>query len=195
MRRSTFEKGPPMNPEAVSRRTFGVALLLAAAAFAAGCSSAPHVRSDREPGLGLHAYRSFAFGEAPSTSAVTLLDRRLRDAARRQLERHDLRYDARQPDLRVDYSLAVVDRQALQSAPGRRGLHGVETVDARQGTLAFDLVDTRRNVVVWRGVAEGRLNADAVQLPGQTIDITVGEIFARLDRDADGQPLRTDGAR
>jgi hypothetical protein len=97
-----------------------------------------------------------------------------------------LTYDERNPDLRVNYALQVVDKQELHSTPrGHLGYrawayNGVETVAFRQGTLAIDLVDVRRNALVWRAVAEGRLDSQAMEQPGPTIDAVVGEMFTRF---------------
>jgi hypothetical protein len=169
-----------------TRRTAGLAALAGLMALAAGCATKPDVRADQEPGTDLKAYRTFAFYESATPSYMSLAEKRLRAAARVQLERQHLTYDERHPDLRVNYALHVVEKQELKSAPaaGRFGHRGwsnsVESAEYRQGTLAIDLVDAKRNALVWRAVAEGRLDAKAMEQPGATIDAVVGELFARF---------------
>jgi Domain of unknown function (DUF4136) len=169
----------------VTRRAAGLAAL-AVVALAAGCASQPDVRHDLDPAADLGAYKTFAFYDAGHAPYSTLLEQRLRQATRTQLERQHYVYDERNPDLRVNYALHVVDKQELQSMPGagRFGYRGwdnnLQTVDYRQGTLAIDLVDAKRNALVWRAVAEGRLDSKAIEQPGPTIDATVGELFARF---------------
>jgi len=164
-------------------RGAAVAVLVAAAA---GCATKPDIRQDHDPAADFRAYRTFAFydpqhGRLPYTS---LLDARLRQAARAQMETHDFVYSEHNPDLRVNLQLTVVDRQELRSTPGARGPYGyrgwsgVETVEYRKGTLAVDVVDTQRNALVWRGIAEGRLDAKALEHPGTAVDAAVTELFA-----------------
>jgi hypothetical protein len=172
---------------ALTRRTVGLAALAALAAAAAGCATRPGVRTDQAAGSDLKSYRSFAFYDSSANPPyMSLLEQHLRHAARAQLERQHYRYDERDPDLRVNYALHVIDRQELQPAShGHLGYRawaysGVETVNYRQGTLAIDLVDARRNALVWRAVAEGRLDAKSMEQPQAAIDAVVGEMFTRF---------------
>jgi hypothetical protein len=152
-------------------------------AAAAGCATKPDIRQDHDPTANFRAYRTFAFydephGRVPYTS---LLDTRLRQAARAQMETHNYVYSEPNPDLRVNLQLKVIDKQELRSTPGARGYRGwsaIETVEYRKGTLAVDVVDTQRNALVWRGVAESRLDAKAIEQPGTAVDAAVTELFA-----------------
>jgi hypothetical protein len=145
------------------------------------------VRTVQESDADLRAYKTFAFYESASPGYLSLAETRLRSAAREQLERQHYTYDEQHPDLRVNYALHVLEKQELRSTPsgGRLGYRtwtggGVESVEYRQGTLAIDLVDARRNALVWRAVAEGRLDAKALQQPGDTIDAVVTDLFTRF---------------
>lgn len=160
-------------------------------ALAAGCATPLDVRRDQDPQADLRSYKTFAFYEDASAGApgyATLIGQRLKQATREQLERQDYVYSERNPDLKVALHLVVREKQELRSAPGARGFHGyrgwvstdIETVDYRQGTLAIDLVDTKRNALVWHGVAEGRLDAKSMEQPGPAIDAAVGRILAGL---------------
>lgn len=179
---------PPLSPmpPTLTRRAAGLATLVSLVALAAGCASQPEVHADQDPGADLNAYKTFAFYESASPSYLSLAEMRLRAATREQLERQRYTYDERQPDLRVNYALHVVEKQALRVTPGggfgyrSRALGGVESVDYRQGTLAIDLVDARRNTLVWRAVAQGRLDAQAMERPDTAIDAVVSAMFTRF---------------
>jgi hypothetical protein len=54
----------------------------------------------------------------------------------------------------------------------------VDSAYYRQGTLSVDLVDVRRNALVWQGVAEGRVDTPAANDPGSAIEAAITEIFA-----------------
>lgn len=179
---------PTRHPVPTMAGTLALAGLLA---LAAGCATPLDVRRDQDPQADLRSYKTFAFYEDASAGApgyATLIGQRLKQATREQLERQDYVYSERNPDLKVALHLVVREKQELRSAPGARGFHGyrgwvstdIETVDYRQGTLAIDLVDTKRNALVWHGVAEGRLDAKSMEQPGPAIDAAVGRILAGL---------------
>jgi hypothetical protein len=54
-----------------------------------------------------------------------------------------------------------------------------ETVNYRVGTGNIDIVDARRKMLVWEGIAEGRLSEDMLSDPGPAIAAIVSEIFAQ----------------
>lgn len=167
---------------------------VALTAFAVGCASRPEVRLDQDPHVDLRSYRTFGFYESAATERAgytSLLNSRLQQATRVQLEKQHYVYSESNPDLRVNVLVQVADRVELRSTPPSRGFYGyrgwgsgVESVAYRQGTLRIDLVDSQRRALVWQGVAEGRLDSEAIRNPGPSADAAVGEIFARF---ADGK--------
>jgi hypothetical protein len=122
----------------------------------------------------------------------------LKRATGAQLERLGYTYDERNPDLRVNFYLNVVNQQEVRSSPSasigggyygyRRGGYGawggypydVETVNYKAGTLSVDLVDARTNSLVWQGLAEGRLKDESVRHPGAAIDAVIDQIFSNF---------------
>jgi Domain of unknown function (DUF4136) len=163
----------------------GFACVVVAALLFTGCASQPDIRRDRDPAVDLNAYKTFGFFEsmpADSLRYTTLVNTRLKQAAREQLGKH-YAYSEHNPDLRVNLWLNVIDKRELRSTPA--GFHGyrawssqLETVDYRQGTLRIDLVDPKRNALVWQGVAEGRIDTKALSEPGASVDAVVQQIFA-----------------
>jgi hypothetical protein len=170
-----------------SRRAALKALAFAGvAALAVACAAPTAVRHDQDPAVDLHSYQTFAFYDEPAFGPSSLIGRHLMQATREQMERQHYTYSERDPDLRVALLLLVREHPELRSTPGRgpyghRGLGaGVESTRVRDGTLRIDLVDTRRNALVWQGVAEGRVDAEAMRNPGQAVRDVVAEIFARF---------------
>ena len=175
----------------ISRRLF-LSATVAAALLAAGCATKPEVRSDRDPAADFGAYQTFAFyphAESDTAGYDSLLAKHLLQATRVQMESRRHVYDERNPDLRVAAYLLVAERHELRSTGGGRfGYRGlgnpVETDTFKQGSLRIDVVDTRRNALVWQGVVEGRLDQAALQTPAATVQAAVGEAFAAYPRAA-----------
>jgi hypothetical protein len=153
---------------------------------ATGCASRPDIRLDKAPSLESATYRTFGFFDPVSTDKslyTTIISGRLKSATRAELERRNYVYDEKNPDLRVNFTLNVVDRQELRATPvggfvgTRLGLNELDTVNYRQGTLSVDLVDARKNELVWQGVAEGRISRKSMDEPGPAVDKVVGDLF------------------
>ncbi|MGA0612806.1 DUF4136 domain-containing protein [Caldimonas sp. KR1-144] len=157
------------------------AMLLGLAALGlAACTSTPkpalfHIQDSK---VDLRSYRTFAF-RAPAGAAVrSIIDRRLLEAARGELERRGYMFDEQSAELLVDVGVVVEGRQALRSVPGRfPGWDGIETEDYRLGRLAIDLIDARRNEAVWRGIAEGRVSDAMLRDGGGAAEKAVATVF------------------
>jgi len=164
--------------------------LITLTAVLAGCASSPKVMVDRDPGADLKQYRTFGYYDKAATDASrysTLLTSHLKRATRAQLEQNGYSYAEDDPDLRVNFFLDVAERQELRSLPstGRLGYRSwagasYNLVDYRQGTLRIDLVDAKRNALVWQGIARDRIDEKLAQNTGPALDAVVGEIFTRF---------------
>jgi hypothetical protein len=153
-------------------------LLLGVVALAlAGCATKPEVSRIADPDVDFHAYRTFAFFQAESNPS--LIDRRLLAAARREMERRGYALDDLAPDLLVNIAAMVEERQGLRSTPGGFPAlaGGVETEDYRLGRLAIDLIDARRQQVVWHGSAEGRVTSAMLRDAGTAAEKAVAAVF------------------
>ena len=179
-----------------------------------GCASKPAVFAEQDPHVDLYFFKTFSFlepalglssgaplplqngappwppGVAGGTSSgadySTLVNERLREATRAQMEGLGYVYDESNPELRVNIVLAVQDRAEIRSTPdaGPLGYMGwgapnIETVQNRYGTLVIDVVDVKRRTMVWRGVAEDRITRKNMQNADETVRDAVRELFAK----------------
>lgn len=143
----------------------------------AGCASRPDISRLADPDADFHAYRSFTV--LTPEGDLSLVERRLRAAARSQLERRGYAQDDEAPDLLVNIAAVVEDRPHLRPAPGHvPDVDGLEMVDLRQGRLVIELIDTRRRQVVWHGSAEGRVSQAMLRDAGAAAEQAVAAVFA-----------------
>jgi len=167
--------------------------------FIAGCSGGPTVRVDQDSAADLSRYRTFGFYDRLETDKPrysTITTSRLKDATIRELERLGYRHEESNPDLLVNFSADVSDRQDVTKTPASvRGVYGYRPaayrawtgyaydIDVRQykaGTLIIDLIDAGQKRLVWRGIAEGELNKKDQKDPAATIERAVSGIFSKF---------------
>jgi hypothetical protein len=116
--------------------TIALSLVTLAMAAASGCTSGPEIRLERDPSVAFSDYKTFAFvnpNMETSTRYVTLMEGRMREATRQELERRNYVYSERNPDLLVD----------------------LENGRVNEATLSVELFDSRWHTRVWRGFALG----------------------------------------
>lgn len=124
-----------------TRHVLALSLLTLAAFAASACSSRPEIRLDRNPTVAFSEYKTFAFvnaNMATSDRYVTVMDGRMREATRQELERRNYVFNERNPDLLVD----------------------LESGRVSDGTLILTLFDSRQHARVWRGSAIGDRSLD-----------------------------------
>jgi len=161
------------------------ALVVLAAAVAAGCASAPpQPESLRDPDANFADYATFGWAPAPRVGdadpPLSLLDRHVRDAIAAELRRRGYVESADNPDLWIAYDTA--SRDTIENNPVRvsigvghwggsaggsvsAGTPGVR--EGREGTLVIHAIDAGRNAEVWQGristaMTPGRLEPAAV---------------------------------
>ncbi len=170
--------------------------IIATALLAACASSGPEIRRDVNPAADFPGYRTFAFFSPLGTDRggyETLFTSRLKAATRRAMESKGYVYSETHPDLLLNFYANVREKQELRSTPApagfygyRRGYYGgfgwssIETVTYREGTLALDLVETKRKMLVWQAVAEGTISDEARRHPGAAIDNVVTQMMEPL---------------
>jgi hypothetical protein len=165
----------------------------------AACESGPTIRADADPSANLASYKTFGFFDRVSTDKsayTTIVSTRLKEATRREMEKRGYTYAESNPQLLTNFNINISDKTDVRSTPSasagfygyRAGMYGawagypqdVQTVHYQEGTLSIDLVDAQKQQLVWQGVAQGRVNKEAIQNPGPAIDKVVGDIFAKF---------------
>lgn len=165
--------------------------LILSVLLVSGCASGPTIVADKAPEADLSAYKTFAFFDHVTTDNAaysSILSAHLKQTTRTELEHLGYVYDETDPELRVNFFLKIQDRQEIRSTPSSVGFYGyrfyswggvnIDTIEYKAGTLSIDVVDARRNALVWHGLAEGRVRDDAIRNPGTAIGSVVTEIFA-----------------
>lgn len=172
----------------------GVCVLLLA-----GCATGPEITSEADPEADFGSYRTFGF-YAPlaleKEGYATPTTDRIKAATRAQLESRGYVYTPEQPDLWVNLNAYMQKRTDVTSFPTvdynyyysyrARSYFAVpfwhDETHVRQyteGTLNVDLVDRRKNRLVWEGIAVGRIAKLKPEERAARIDSTVSDIFAR----------------
>jgi hypothetical protein len=180
-------------------RRFSVWVLGLCVLALAGCATGPKITSEADPEADFGSYRTFGF-YAPlaleKEGYATPTTDRIKAAARAQLESRGYVYAAEQPDLWVNLNAYMQEKTSVTSFPTvdynyyysyrARSYFAVpywrdqtEVRNYTEGTLNVDLVDRRKNRLVWEGIAVGRIAKLKPEERAARIDATMAEIFAR----------------
>ena len=168
-------------------RHVAIAVLGAAAALGAGCSSWS-IKSDYDHQAAFGRYRTFTWLAPPVGSREaglvnTLLDQRLKSETERDLAEKGIRVatEGETPDFQVAYHVAT--REKIEATdwgyaggpymgPGYMGGAGMTVSSYTEGTLVLDFIDNRTRRVFWRGAASRPVEdpASAATRVGEAVD-------------------------
>jgi hypothetical protein len=175
-----------------------LSLIALAALMLGGCETGPQIRSVSEPGANLASYRTYSFAAQPGTNRggnVTPLTTFFETAITREMNARGFQQVDSGGDLLVNFNARVTEKADIQSTPGpgpyygygyygyRGGLYAgpeVQTVRYKVGTANIDVVDAKRKVVVWEGIAEQELTDDVMRNPQPAIDNVVTKMFTQF---------------
>jgi len=183
------------------RSLLAATLLLCVTSMLAACASAPlKVNMRVDPAANFSGYRTYGFVPVVGTNyggKVTALTVYFMQAIRHEMDSRGYQYTEESPDLLVNFNANPVagtdSKTNISPAYGystgyyayRAELYGLpvvafedeETIHYRVGTANIDVVDAKRKMLAWEGIAEGRLTEDMLQNPGPAIASIVSEIF------------------
>jgi len=169
-----------------------------AAVILAGCETGPQVRSVTEPGANLSVYHTYSFVAEPGTNRggnVTPLTTFFESAITREMNARGFQRVDSGGDLLVNFNARVTEKADIQSTPApgpyygygyygyRGGLYAgseLQTVRYKVGTANIDVVDAKRKVVVWEGIAEQELTDDVMRNPQAAVDNAVAKMFTQF---------------
>ena len=185
------------------RHAFAFALL-GAALVAAGCTSGPRVRAERDNTVDFSRYRTFAFAEPLGTDRAgyqTMVSQYLKAATQRELEARGLRLVEADPQMLVNFNGKLSEKFRTTTVPsssisfgyGHGGYYGyragfyttwplyppeTQVTSYTEGTLNIDVIDAARKQMIWEGVAVGRVTDKTMENLKPNIDEAVAAIFA-----------------
>jgi hypothetical protein len=186
-------------------KLFARMLLTAVILGVAGCATGPTVRADYDRSANFAAYRTFGFYSPLGTDKAgyqSLITQTIKSAVQSELESRGYAYTESSPDLLVNFNAKLARQTEISQMPAtpmyygyRRGFYGgwggyaYETrVDQyTEGTLNIDIVDPKRQQLVWEGVAVGRVTKKNQEERQAAIRAAVTEIFAQYPFRAGGQ--------
>lgn len=188
------------------------ALVIAACALLAACATGPQVRTDTDPQVNFGQYRTWGWYEPiamEESGYSNWVSDRVKANIQREMDARGYRFDAAAPDVRVNFQAVVSEQSEVYTMP-RQDFRYLYDYRARRyvmipvwydearvsrytvGTLTVDLVDARRNHLVWTGDAIGRVVSRDPQRRAEEIDTSIAAIFARYPfRAGESQPLPT----
>lgn len=193
---STIPARVPVPTRGPGRRLLQAALLALSITLLAACATGPKITADYDRSADFSQYRSFGFFEPLGTDTAgyeSLVTQSLKAATRRELEARGYTYAESGADLLVNFNAKLAKALRVSSTPApmyygyRRGYYGgwggygyTTQVDQYvEGTLNIDIIDPKRQQLVWEGVAVGRVKEKAQEQRQAAIAAAVAEIFTK----------------
>ena len=189
-------------------RLLAGSLLAAAVLGLSACATGPQIRTDADPTVEFGQYRTWSYYKPVAmeqSGYSSWISGRIREDIQREMDARGYRYVEEAPDLLVNFQGVVQDRTDVFSMPRtdirwfynyrRNSYFAVpvwydETQVSRykEGTLTVDLVDARRNHMVWTGAAIGRVaGKQTPEARLAEVDRAIADIFAQYPHRA-GSP-------
>ncbi|MBX6363001.1 MAG: DUF4136 domain-containing protein [Gemmatimonadetes bacterium] len=175
------------------RRVAGAGLVVVGGALA-GCAHEPATQVMVNPSIDFSRYHTYSWREGtPPPSKLT--DMRIMASVEKQLADRGLRRVDHGGDLAVTYHLSTEKRLDITTYDYVNGPYwnyywgpgGTQTVvkEVREGTLVVDLIDRKRNELVWRGIGMDRLPDNPRHVAKRVDDVTE-QMFDQFPRRAPG---------
>jgi hypothetical protein len=191
-----------------SAKLFTFSLLAAAALGLSACATGPTVRTDHDPTANFTQYRTWGYYQPiamEQSGYSSWISERIRADVQKEMEARGYRFAASGADLLVNFQGVVEDKTAVWSMPRsdvqwfysyrNRAYFAVpvwydetQVSSYKEGTLTVDLVDGKRNRMVWTGSASSAVRSK--QKPEQKlaeIDAAIIGIFAKYPYKAGAQ--------
>ncbi len=163
-----------------------------------GCaSSGPRIATNVDPSVNFSAFKTYNLMQPLGTdrSGVrTPLSNMLANSMGRELEARGIRRSDN-PDILINFFVNTEQRLDVRQVPTAGSFHGyrrnryrtwgsyrTQVREYTQGTLAVDVVDPARNMLVWEGVAQGRLRRSDREITQERVDEVVGHLMVQFGK-------------
>jgi uncharacterized protein DUF4136 len=192
-----------IRPRSVLAR--GLLLCVAAAIAACASNNVPKkvtARANIDPAANFSGYRTYGFVPMPGTNIegkTTALTIYMMKAIRQEMDSRGYEYTEDSPELWVNFNAyraaASPSKTHVTPAYGysdyygyRAGLYNIpfvgfgeqeETIHYKVGTANIDIVDARRKVLIWEGIAEGRLTDVMMNSPDESMARIISDMFEK----------------
>lgn len=169
-------------------------------AFISACASpGPRVSSSLDPDTNFGSLKTFGFMPELGTDRPggirTSLSNMLMNAISKELEDRGMR-QADSPEVLVNFFVNVEQRLDVYRIPTTRSYYGyrygryrtwggyeTQVFEYNQGTLSIDLVNPQRKMLVWEGVAQGRLRSEIIEVTQEKVDEVVKAVMAEFPKE------------
>lgn len=166
--------------------------------LSACAATGPNIASNADPGTDFGAIRTFGLMSPLGTDRPggirTPLSNMLATAVTQALEDRGLQQSPN-PDVLVNFFVNTEQRLDVRQVPTATSFHGYRRGRYRawggyetrvreftQGTLAIDLVDPGRSMLVWEAAAQGRLPRGGAELSQEQLNEVVASMIKELPR-------------
>ena len=179
----------------INKIAFSVFLI----AYISACATpGPKVSSSHDPDTNFESLMTFGFMPELGTDRPggirTPLSIMLMNSISKELEKRGMR-QVDSPEVLLNFFVNVEQRLDVYRIPTTRSYYGyrygryrtwgsyeTRVFEYNQGTLSIDLVDPQRKMLVWEGVAQGRLRSDITKVTQERVDEVVGAVLAEFPK-------------
>lgn len=179
------------------RHPFRASVILIAALMLASCASSPTINANYDHSADFSTYQTFGFFEPFGTDVdgyESLVSHTLKSAARSEMEKRGYTYQETGADLLLNFSGRLQQKTRITQDPMGptyygyrrgfyRGWNGYTTTQVQQyeqGTINVDMIDAKRQQMVWESVAVGRVSDKTRQNRAATLTSAVADMFAKF---------------
>jgi hypothetical protein len=184
----------------MSHRISLVTSVLSLTLLLAGCASGPTIIANQDPTADFSAYKTYTFMDPLSTDragARAILSGFLINSTEDELNARGMKRSATNPDLLIDFIVSTQQKiqsrsQPTSSATVHRGRGGYGTwggysmgmstttvTQTTEGTVAIDVIDRKRNQLVWEAAATGRVTDKTRENLQYVVPEVVSEMFEK----------------
>jgi len=165
------------------------------------CSSGAKIVANSDPMADFGAFKTYDYIQPLSTdrgNTRSLLSGFMIAAATKELDARGLQRSANNPDLLIDFVVATQEKIRVSNQPttsmsmhrgrGRAGTWGgysmgmstQQVTQSTEGTAAIDVIDRKKNQLVWEAAATGRVTDSTRQNLEPVVQQAVADMFARF---------------
>ena len=179
----------------ISKLVLSVFLIALISACAA---PGPKVSSNLDPDTNFGSLKTFGFMPELGTDRPggirTPLSNMLMNAISKELKDRGMQ-QADSPEVLVNFFVNIDQKLDVYQVPTTRSYYGyrygryrtwgsyeTRVFEYNQGTLSIDLIDPERKMLVWEGIAQGRLRSDIIEVTQEKVDQVVGAVMAELPK-------------